>query len=204
MACRDLREPFLAREPDRFTLMGGEGVSMHEDDGDGGDALGPRRLERRPRRIAIERGLDGAIGAHALRHLGHAGIEHRGLLDLAREDLGPGLVADLERIAEPLAHDEEHGIALALEQRIGGDRRPHPDACDRLGRERAVARATDEIGNAGKRSIFVGLRIVRQQLARQQPAVGRPRHEVGERAAAVDEELPLAASCHPMRFSPAA
>ena len=76
MARRDLREPFLAREPGRLALMGGEGVRMHKDDGDGGDAVGARRPKRRPRRLAIERDLDAAIGAHTLPHLGDAGIEH--------------------------------------------------------------------------------------------------------------------------------
>ena len=198
----DVSEPFIARELRRLALMRREGVRMHKDDGNGGDAFGPRRAERRPRRRAIERGLDAAIGAHALGHLDDARIEHRGFFDPPREDFGPRLVADLERVTEALAHDQEEGIAFPLEQRVGGDRRPHPDACDRLRRQLAVARDTDQIGDAGKGCVPIGFRILRQQLACQQAAVGRPRHEVGERAAAVDEELPRAAAAHAMRLSP--
>ena len=76
---------------------------MHEHDGDGRDAVGARGSKRRHRRRMIERRLDAAIGAHPLRHLGDAGIEHRRLLDAAGEDLGPRLVADLERIAESVS-----------------------------------------------------------------------------------------------------
>ena len=75
---------------------------MHEDDGDRRDALGPRCGERRPRGAQVERRLDSAVGAHPLRNLGHARIEHGRLLDLEREDFGPRLITDLQRFAEPL------------------------------------------------------------------------------------------------------
>ncbi len=106
MARRDLREPRLARRLRRETLMCRVGVSMHEDDGHGADAVTAGRLKRRAGGVEIELGLDRAVAAHALGHLDHTRVEQRGLLDTAGEDLGPGLITDLKRVAEALADDE--------------------------------------------------------------------------------------------------
>ena len=133
-----------------------------------------------------------AVGAHPLRHLGDARIEHRRLLDAAREDLGSRLIADLERVAEALAHDQQHGIALALEQRVGGDRGAHLDAADQRRRQLPPARAAEQIGDAGNGRVRISLRVLGEQLVGEEAPVRRPRHDVGEGAAAVDEELPLA------------
>jgi len=62
----------------------------------------------------------------------------------------------------------------------------------------------EQIGNAGGRRVCIDLGILREELMREQSPVGPPRHDVGERAAAVDAELPGAVCCHPSRISPAA
>ena len=62
----------------------------------------------------------------------------------------------------------------------------------------------DEIGDAGDGGVLVGLRVFRQELVGKKAAVRRARDDVGERSAAVDEELPFAAHAQPMRLSPAA
>ena len=74
--------------------------------------------------------LHRAVGAHALVHLDDALVEHLRLDDVAGEDLRPRLVADLERVAETLGDEEERALALALEQRIGGDGGAHLDRAD--------------------------------------------------------------------------
>ena len=69
-------------------------------------ALMPSALAAsRSRRTAakIERALDRAVGAHALVDFGDALVQHVGLDDLARENLRPRLVADLQRVAETFA-----------------------------------------------------------------------------------------------------
>ena len=50
-----------------------------------------------------------------------------------------------------------------------------------------------------QRSVFVAFRILRQQLVCPHTAVGIDRDDVGERAAAIDPELPLA--CRVVRIS---
>ena len=82
VAHRDLREAHFVGEARSLSLVVRKSVGMHEDDGDGVDALGARGFERGARGGKIERRLDRAVGAHALRHLGDAHIEHRRLLDL--------------------------------------------------------------------------------------------------------------------------
>ena len=203
MADRNLREARLVREPRGLALMVGMRISMHEHDGDGIDAVGAASFERSARSGKIERSLDAAVGADALRHLGDARIEHRRLLYSAREDLWPRLVADLERVAEPFAHEQQNAVALALQQRIGGDRGAHLDAVDQLRRKRVPALNAKKIADARGRRIRIGLWILREELVREQPPVRRPRHDVGEGAAAVDAELP-GAQRHPSRISPAA
>ena len=131
VARRHLGETCEPRRLCRGNLVLGIGVSMHEDDGDRGYALATCFPKRGDQRGDVERRLDRAVGAHPLRHLDHARIQHRRLLDPPGEDLGPRLVADLERVAKSLADDEQHRIALALEQRVGRDRGAHLDAGDR-------------------------------------------------------------------------
>ncbi len=46
------------------------------------------------------------------------------------------------------------------------------------------------LADALHRSVTVGARVFRKQLQRIQPAVGRTRDHVRERAAAIDPELP--------------
>ena len=52
----------------------------------------------------------------------------------------------------------------------------------------------EQVADAGDRRVAVVLRVLRQQLVRDERAVGPARDDVGERAAAVDPELPAAGS----------
>ena len=55
------------------------------------------------------------------------------------------------------------------------------------------ARHLKQIGDACGRRVGVSLGILGEKLVREEPPVRRPRHDVGEGAAAVDAELPGAA-----------
>ena len=55
------------------------------------------------------------------------------------EDLGSRLVADVQQVAEAFRDDERHPLALALEQRVGGDRRSHANPLDLLRVDRLVS-----------------------------------------------------------------
>ena len=75
---------------------------MHEDDGDGVDAVIARLVMLAPRAIEIGHALDGAVGAHPFVDLDDALIELLGKDDLLGEDVGPRLVGDAQRVAKAL------------------------------------------------------------------------------------------------------
>ena len=80
--------------------------------------------------LRIELRLDASVNADALVDLDDALIELFGKDDLLGENIGPSLVGDAKRIAETLGDQEQYAVALALEQRIGGNGRAHFDVAD--------------------------------------------------------------------------
>src|SRR6188472_3459743 len=143
MARRDLRETPLTGSACRLEFVRRVGVRMHEGNGYGPDSSGVSRLERRADRVEVELSFNHDVGPYAFRHFGHARVEHRRLLDAAGEDFGARLIADLERVAESVADDEQHRVALTLQQRVGGDGRAHSDACDQMRWQRTPARRAE-------------------------------------------------------------
>ena len=96
----------------------------------------------------VGRRLDRAVGAHALVDLDDALVEQLRQDDLLGEDVGPRLVADPQRIAKAVGDEEERAVALALEQRVGGDRGAHLDGADRAGRDRRAGRQAEQVADA--------------------------------------------------------
>ena len=64
-----------------------------------------------------------------------------------------------------------------------------------LGRDRLAGLQAQQVADAGDGRVAVLLGVFRQQLVRDQRAVGPLGDDVGEGAAAVDPELPLGAGC---------
>ena len=133
--------------------------------------------------------------AHALVDLDHLAVEQLGQHDVAVEDARPVLVGDAQLVAEAARDDEHRGLALALEQRVGRDRGAHLHRLDALHRDRLARRHAQQVADARDRRVAVLLGVFREQLVRDERAVGPARHDVGERAAAVDPELPSRLSC---------
>ena len=190
VARRYLGEADFAREGGRRLLMGGEAVAVHEDDRHGADAVVESRLEQGPRRRRIQCAEHRAVRHDPLVRLDHPLVEHRGQHDLTVEEVGPRLVADAQRIGEARGRDEQRAIALALQQGVGRDRRPHLDDIDLGAGDRRARGDIHELANALDRGVPVMLRVLRQQLPRHQRAVGALPHDVGEGSAPVDPELP--------------
>ena len=152
----------------------------------------PRSKAARRSRSACcrsERTHDIAMRADALVDLDDLLVQHRRQLDVPHEQLGSMLITDAQRVGEA-ARDRQHGaIALALEQRIGRNRRAHPHDVDRAGRNGLLADA-EQLANALHGRVAVALRILRQQLERDERAVRLAADDIRERAAAIDPELP--------------
>jgi hypothetical protein len=100
------------------------------------------------------------------------------------------LVGDAQRIAKAARGDQQRGLALALQQRVGGDRGAHLHAVDHVGAYRLAGLQAQQVADAGHGRVAVLLGVFGQQLVRDQRAVGPLGHHVGEGAAAVDPELP--------------
>ena len=184
-------------EADRAGELGDEplvrriAIAVHEDDSDRRAAARLDALELGAHARRIGRTLDLAAGQHALVDLDDLGIELLGLDDCLGEDVRPRLVADPQRIAETLRRDEERRLALALEQRVGGDRRAHADLADGAGRHGIARSQAEQVADALHGRVAIGFRILRQQLADMQAAARIAPDDVREGAAAVDPEMPL-------------
>eukprot|EP00962_Isochrysis_galbana_P012152 scaffold3425_cov107-Isochrysis_galbana.AAC.2 len=132
---------------------------------------------------------------HALVHLDHLVVQHTRAADPQVEDVGPRLRPDVQRVPEALGHQQRRLGAIALEQRVGGHSRAHPDPSD----ERRVERDAARVRNARRRlqdpadalagRVGVVGRVDRQQLdAARRSLPGAECVHVGEGATAVDGE----------------
>ena len=191
MADRKLREADLAAEPGDGLLVLGIFPGMHEDDGHGFDAVALRLLDQRLDGRDVEQFLDRAVGADALVDLDDAFVELLGKDDLLGEDVGPRLVGDAQRVAKPFGDEQQHAVALALQQRVGGDGGAHLDLADKAGGDRRAGGEAEQVANALDRRVAIGFRIFRQELSRMQRAFGVAADDVGEGAAAIDPEIPF-------------
>jgi hypothetical protein len=165
---------------------------MHEGDGDGADA---RRHGRAPaptgwpRRRAARPPRRPRRGVRGFRRPVHGAVPATGS---QVEEAWPRLRADPQEIAEAFGHQQEDPGPLALQQRVGRHGRAHLDAFDR-----GVV-AAPEAGDPLDGGIGVMGRVLGQELRRHECAVGASPDDVGERAATVDPELPLAHAAPPV------
>ena len=172
-------------------LVLGIAVGVHEHDRDRLDAVGAARAASSARTASRSGALlDRAVGAHALVDLDDALVQHLGLDDVLGEDLRPRLVADAQRVAETLGGDQQRAVALALEQRVGGDRRAHLDRADAARRDRLALLQAEQVADALHGGVAIGSGFSESSLCAVQRAVRPPPDHVGEGAAAVDPEIP--------------
>jgi len=184
---RYLGEAQAPRDLAGAPLVVRETVRVQERDRDRVDALGAERFEIGRERRLVERLDDVALCGHALARFDDARVEHRRHADVEREDVGPLLRADLERVAQARRDHERGRLAAPLEQRVRRDRRAHADGGDASLLRRAIG---EQAADALDGRVRIAARIRRQELERSEPSLGVARDYVGERAAAIDPEMP--------------
>lgn len=194
-----LRKPNLARDLRQPPLMRRIGPAVEAGDRRGAKAVVVRPLKLGARMCFVERRQHLALSRHPLAHFDHALMQQIRFHDVQREDLGPRLRTDLQRVAEALGHHQHHIGALALQQRIGGHGRAQ---LHRLDVADSAAMFGQNEPNRLERRVLVAARVCRQQFLDHLGASGRARHDVRESAAAVDPELPAVA--HAAATMPAA
>ncbi len=141
--------------------------------------------------VELRHGLDRAVGAHAFFDLDHALVELFGKDDLLGEDVRARLVGDLQRVAEPLGDQQQDAVALAFQQRIGGDRGAHLDVADAMRGDGLAGTDAEQVADALHGGVAVGFRVLGEQLAGVEVAFGVATDDVRESAAAIDPEIPF-------------
>ena len=190
VADRNLRETQFARERSDASLMVGVAISVHEDDGDRAEAICQSGGKHITDGSELGCFLHHAVGAHALVYLNHALVEHLRLDDVPGEDVGPCLVADLERVAKTLGDQQQCALAFALKERVSRDRGPHLDRADCSLRDGLSRGNAEKIANSLHRRVPIGPRVLRQKLMGDEGVVRPTPDDIGKSAATVDPEIP--------------
>ena len=164
-----------------------------------------QRLDRGGERGAVERCLDRAVGAHALRHAEPQRARHELFRRWHAEVVAVVLqaLAHFDDVAVALGGEQTDLGALVFEQRVGGDRGAMHDALglreQLAGREVQEFGQTVEAGHHADRRVFGGGR----GLCQCGVAAVVHRDQVGEGAADVDADLQhgtvnqAVPDCHP-------
>lgn len=191
VAGRDLGEPDFGGDFGEARLVRGIAIAVHQHDRDARQPPVARGLQRGACLVLVEGGQDRAVGAGAFGDLGDGGVGRRRAVEPAREKLGPVLIADGERIAETPRDREQGRLPLAFEQRVGRDGAAH---ADRERRQRAAARAGEVADRIDRRVAGAG-GVFAEIFGGDDRALGGPRDDIGEGAAAVDPDMPARISC---------
>ncbi len=164
-------------------------VAVHQHDGAGAHAARVNVAQRGFRAGGVEFAHEVAVRADAFVDLDHFFVEHRRQLDAAHEEFGTMLIGDAQRVGEAARGHEDRAVAFALEQRVGGDRGAHAHGVDEFDGQRGGGCYVEQFADALDRRVLVE-RAFREQLVGEEGAVGSSRHDVRERTAAIDPELP--------------
>ena len=177
-------------------------VAVHADHGGGPVPVPAGAGELAGQGVLVQRGEHLAVGGDPLVRLDDAVVEDLGEQDAAVEDARPVLVGDAQRVAEAPGDDQDGGLALPLQQGVGGDGGAEPDRADLADRDVLAGLEAEQLPDAGHRGVGIGGRVVREQLAGHQAPVRAAGHDVGERAAPVDPEFPALLVVHVARARP--
>ena len=167
---------------------------MHERDGDGFVALFLQCSQYGFRLGGIERRFNRAVCLNAFVQFHDLFIKRFRLDDLGRKNVLALLIANAQRIAKTLGGDKGQPLALALEKRIGRDRRSHANFADDTGGNRFAGPEAKMQANAVNGGILIGRRIFGENLACMKLALRISPDDVRKRATAVDPEVPYSAS----------
>ena len=127
---------------------------------------------------------------HPLLRFDNSAVQQLGQLDIAVKNTRTVLVGNAQRIPKAARGHQQRGLALALQQRVGGHRCAHLDAGHLLWIHGLTRLQAQQVPDAGDRRVAVLLRVLAQQFVRDQTAIGALAHHIGECAAPVDPELP--------------
>jgi len=106
---------------------------------------------------AVQRPQSRAGGIQPFVGLDHARVQRLRLGDVEGEQLGPGLVADSQGVAET-ARGHEQGLgALAFQERVGGDGGAHLDRRHPVRRKRRARRHVQHAAHGLNSGVLIGV-----------------------------------------------
>ena len=136
MADRHLLEADLARQGGHLLLVVGVSVTVHEGDRDGSEAVvAPSSSAARAASSSSGWSTSPSAAMRSSTSITRA-VQHVGQDDVEGEEIGAGLVADPQRIAEASSGHVDRRFARPLQERVGGDGRAHLHRVDQVGRDR--------------------------------------------------------------------
>ena len=165
MADRDLAEADFARQFRNLRFVIGEAVSVHEDNCGRANAAVKGGLQPGASLGDIQRHVDCAVHHDPLNNFDDARVKQCRLDDMQVKNARAGLIANLQGIAKSLGGDQNRCVALALQQRVGGNRSTHFDGGNQVRRDRRIFRHLQKPANAGQRRVAIGFGVLRQQFA---------------------------------------
>ena len=130
------------------------------------------------------------MGAHPLLRLHDSAVQQFRQLDVAVKNAGAILISNSQRVPKAACGHQQRGLALALQQGVGGHSGAHLDAGHLLGGHGLTRLQAQQMPDTCHGRVSVLLRVLAEQLVRDQTAIGALAHHVGECAAPVDPELP--------------
>ena len=190
MTCRNLGEPGLTRQLGQALLVRRVFPRVHQHDSAGTNAVRHCGVKCGTGAGFVQRFEFAAIHADASAHLHHTLVQQGRQADVQVEQAGTGLVADGQRVREAAIYDQQGPLAAPLEQGVSRDGRAHLHRIDRARRDRRIGRKPEHAADAGHRGVTVAGRVLAQHLVGGKFAGGGAGDDVGERAAAIDPELP--------------
>ena len=130
-----------------------------------GAAVGVRCGQIRPGGVDVEGYEHRPVGRDALVHLDDRRVHDVGQDDVECEEVGSGLGADAQCIAESARDDECGGLAPPFEQRVGGHGRAHLDRGDRAERQRLGLGHAEDLADGDDGGIGAPVWVLREDLA---------------------------------------
>ena len=167
--------------------MDGVHVGVQQADRDRLDTLRDQLADDPPRAVLVERLAHRAVGQQPFAHLAAQVSRHEGRrrIDEQVVHVVATLVANLERVPEALGGEERRARALALDERVGGERRAVHDRADGArGSPRLLEERRDALLDRVRRVFRRGENLAHARGARRLV----DHHEIGEGAADVDPE----------------
>ena len=137
-------------------------VAMHQNNGNGADAIIKGGLQPRRYIIKIKRRNNLVTRINAFDHLFNAVIQHFGKDDFLVKQAWPRLIGNAKLVAKPLGHNKQGFVALALKKRVCRHGCSHFHRINGIGWQWRIFGDMHQIAHALQSGIFIGFGIFRQ------------------------------------------